>query len=93
MKNNYCKIIGYGSYTDKETGELKLRINISVDSIYENYYGQLLTTVFLPQNDELESNLKYVIDNKLSIEYITKINVVTKKVEIIGFKFLDEWNF
>ena len=87
MKNNYCKIIGYGSYTDKETGELKLRINISVDSIYENYYGQLLTTVFLPQNDELESDLRYAIDNKLNIEYITKINVITKKVEIIGFKF------
>lgn len=87
MKNNYCKILGYGSYTDKETGELKLRINISVDSIYENYYGQLLTTVFLPQNDELESDLRYVIDNKLNIEYITKINVITKKVEIIGFKF------
>lgn len=92
MKNNYCKIIGYGSYTDKETGELKLRINISVDSIYENYYGQLLTTVFLPQNDELESDLRYAIDNKLNIEYITKINVITKKVEIIGFKF-NEWNF
>ena len=92
MKNNYCKILGYGSYTDKETGELKLRINISVDSIYENYYGQLLTTVFLPQNDELESDLRYVIDNKLNIEYITKINVITKKVEIIGFKF-NEWNF
>lgn len=87
MKNNYCKILGYGSYTDKETGELKLRINISVDSIYENYYGQLLTTVFLPQNDELERDLRYVIDNKLNIEYITKINVITKKVEIIGFKF------
>ena len=92
MKNNYCKIIGYGSYIDKETGELKLRINISVDSIYENYYGQLLTTVFLPQNDELESDLRYAIDNKLNIEYITKINVITKKVEIIGFKF-NEWNF
>lgn len=87
MKNNYCKILGYGSYTDKETGELKLRINISVDSIYENYYGQLLTTVFLPQNDELESDLRYAIDNKLNIEYITKVNVITKKVEIIGFKF------
>ena len=92
MKNNYCKILGYGSYTDKETGELKLRINISVDSIYDNYYGQLLTTVFLPQNDELESDLRYAIDNKLNIEYITKINVITKKVEIIGFKF-NEWNF
>ena len=90
MKNNYCKILGYGSYTDKETGELKLRINISVDSIYENYYGQLLTTVFLPQNDELESDLRYAIDNKFNIEYITKINVITKKVEIIGFKFLNE---
>lgn len=90
MKNNYCKIIGYGSYTDKETGELKLRINISVDSIYENYYGQLLTTVFLPQNDELESDLRNAINQKIDVEYITKINVVTKKVEIIGFKFLNE---
>lgn len=87
MKNNYCKIIGYGSYTDKETGELKLRINISVDSIYDNYYGQLLTTVFLPQDDELEFNLRSAIDHKIDVEYITKINVVTKKVEIIGFKF------
>lgn len=90
MKNNYCKILGYGSYTDKETGELKLRINISVDSIYENYYGQMLTTVFLPQNDELESNLRNAIDQKLDIEYITKINIITKKADITGFKFLDE---
>lgn len=90
MKNNYCKIIGYGSYTDKETGELKLRINISVDSIYDNYYGQLLTTVFLPQDDDLEFSLRSAINQKIDVEYITKINVVTKKVEIIGFKFLDE---
>ena len=90
MKNNYCKILGYGSYTDKETGELKLRINISVDSIYENYYGQMLTTVFLPQNDELESNLRNAIDQKLDIEYITKINIITKKADITGFIFLNE---
>ena len=90
MKNNYCKIIGYGSYTDKETGELKLRINISVDSIYENYYGQMLTTVFLSQDDELESNLRNAIDQKLNIEYITKINIITKKADITGFIFLNE---
>lgn len=90
MKNNYCKILGYGSYTDKETGELKLRINISVDSIYDNYYGQLLTTVFLSQDDDLEFSLRSAINQKIDVEYITKINVVTKKVEIIGFKFLDE---
>lgn len=90
MKNNYCKILGYGSYTDKETGELKLRINISVDSIYENYYGQMLTTVFLPQNDELESNLRNAIDQKLDCEYITKINIITKKADITGFIFLNE---
>lgn len=80
MKN--CKIIGYGKITTKEDNKEMLRIIIGVDSISENYYGTMVTTVFLDYDKELESNLKYAIDNNSKCEYETTDNILTGKTKV-----------
>lgn len=78
-----CKIIGYGGYADKETGELRFRICMCVDGTNEKYNGQVAVFVFLPQTDELESKLKRALSNPNTKHYYTtEENIATGKTKV-----------
>ena len=86
MKN--CKILGFGSYTDKETQEQKLRIVIAYDSKNEKYYGLSVAAAFLDYDSLLERQLKNYINEeskyKAMYEVSSDIGTKTKitKIEI-----------
>ena len=84
MNKKECKIIGYGSYADKETGELKFRICMCVDGNNpEKYTGKVAVFAFLSQTDELENKLKRaVINENVKCYYTTEENIVTGKTRV-----------
>lgn len=78
-----CKILGFGKFTDKETGELMIRILISVPSNREKYVGRMVPpALFFNYEDELKENLIYAIKNDLECEYTTTDDIVTGKTKV-----------
>lgn len=83
-----CKILGFGEFTDKETGELMLRILISVPSNRKNYYGRMVPkAVFLNYDDEVKEKLIKSIDNDLECKYMTTDDIVTGLTKVIQIIF------
>ena len=77
-----CKIIGYGKFKEKETKEDMFRIVIGIDSTNENYKGTMITTAFLPYNQDLEDELDYAVQNNKKANYETTDNIITGKTKI-----------
>lgn len=78
-----CKILGFGEFTDKETGELMLRILISVTSNREKYYGRMVPpAIFFNYDEELKENLINSIKNENECEYTTTDDIVTGKTKV-----------
>ena len=77
-----CKIIGYGKFKEKETQEDMFRIVIGIDSTSENYKGTMITTAFLPYDQDLEDELDYAIKNNKKANYETTDNIITGKTKI-----------
>ena len=78
MKN--CKILGFGSYQDKDTQEQKLRIIIAYDSKNEKYYGLSVAAAFLDYDASFERQLKNYVDNE------SKYNATYEVSQDIGTK-------
>lgn len=77
-----CKIVGFGKVTTKEEQKEMLRIIIGVDSISDNYYGTMVTTVFLDYDKNMEKELEFAIDNDIECEYTTTDNIMTGKTKV-----------
>ena len=80
-----CKVLGFGKYPDKESGEMMIRVLISINSDHENYYGEMIPpAVFLKYDEELEKNLKFAIDNRdnAKVYYTTTDNIITGKTKV-----------
>ncbi len=79
-----CKIIGYGTYTDKNTQDKMLRIIIAVRSNKENYKGLMIPRpLFLKHTQELENNLNLAIEDKnIKTYYETTEDIISGKTEI-----------
>lgn len=79
-----CKILGYGTYTDKETHEEKLRVVLGVESLKDNYYGIQPAVAFLEKDDILIMELSNYIKNPSSYQayYETTDNIVTGKTKV-----------
>lgn len=77
-------IIGYGKYSEKETGEMMLRILIVVPRNHENYYGDIAVPVYLNWSQVLENSLKTAIDDPNSVDcyYTTNEDIVTGKTKV-----------
>ena len=82
MKEKICKIIGFAKVITKEDNKEMLRIIIGVDSISENYYGTMVTTVFLDYDRELEKDLIFAVDNNIDCEYTTTDNIWSGKTKV-----------
>lgn len=81
-----CKILGYGTFSEKETGEMMLRILIGVNSTSEKYVGLMVAPpVFLKYNEELEKDLKdYIEGNYEKAYYKTTDNIITGKTKVVS---------
>ena len=89
-----CEILGFGSYTDKETGEQKLRIVIAYKSNNDKYFGKNVAAAFLDYDNLLEMQLKNYINQpniynakyNLSEEIGTKTKItnilITEKMDL-----------
>lgn len=78
-----CKILGFQECTVKDTGELMLRICMSIKSNRDNYYGDESTFIFLPLDEELKENLKLAIDDKnVKTYYTTTDNIISGKTKV-----------
>lgn len=78
-----CKILGFQECTVKDTGELMLRICMSVKSNRDNYYGDEATFIFLPLDEELKENLKLAIDDEeVNTYYTTTDNIISGKTKV-----------
>ena len=78
-----CKILGFQECTVKDTGELMLRICISIKSNRENYYGDESTFIFLPLSEELKNKLKMAIDDEdTQAYYTTTDNIISGKTKV-----------
>ena len=80
-----CKVLGYGKYPDKETGEMMLRVLIGIKSDNEKYYGTMIApAIFLKYDEQLEESLKYAIDNRDLVKayYTTTDNIITGKTKV-----------
>lgn len=77
-----CKIIGFGKVITKEDNKEILRIIMGIDSISENYYGTMVTTVFLDYDNKLEKDLIFAIDNEIECEYTTTDNIISGKTKV-----------
>ena len=77
-----CKIIGFGKVVTKEENKEMLRIIIGINSISENYYGTMVTAVFLDYDKNLEKDLEFAIDNDIECEYTTTDNIMTGKTKV-----------
>lgn len=84
-----CIIIGYGKYSEKDTGEIMLRILIGINSQSESYYGiQVAPPVYLPFNEVLEDNLKNAIDDReIKTYYTTTDNIISGKTKVNNIIF------
>lgn len=78
-----CKILGFQECTVKDTGELMLRICMSIKSNRDNYYGDESTFIFLPLSEKLKSDLKLAIDDdSVSAYYTTTDNIISGKTKV-----------
>lgn len=78
-----CKILGFQECTVKDTGELMLRICISIKSSRENYYGDESTFIFLPLSEALKNKLKMAIDDEdTQAYYTTTDNIISGKTKV-----------
>lgn len=87
-ENKKCKIIGYGKYTDKENGQLMLRILVCIDSNKDNYYGKMIPpALFFECNDDLDNHLKKAIDNEDYVYYESTDDIITNSSKICKLIF------
>ncbi len=79
-----CKILGYGTYVDKETNETKLRVVIGVYRNDDKYIGYQVAPAFLDYTDELSTEIvKYLKDDSNKIAYYeTTDNIFTGRTKI-----------
>lgn len=77
-----CKIIGFGKVVTKEENKEMLRIIIGINSISDNYYGTMVTTVFLDYDKNLVKDLEFAIDNDIECDYTTTDNIMTGKTKV-----------
>lgn len=77
-----CKIIGFGKVVTKEENKEMLRIIIGINSISDNYYGTMVTTVFLDYDKNLVKDLEFAIDNDVECDYTTTDNIMTGKTKV-----------
>lgn len=84
-----CFIIGFGSYAEKETGEMMLRILLGIKSNSENYIGMMVAPpVYLKYSEDLEENLKEAInDSNIKTYYTTTDNIITGKTKVDNIIF------
>lgn len=79
-----CIILGYGTYAEKETGEMMLRILIGIKSNSENYKGIMVAPpVYLKYDDILIDKLSEAIEDKsIKTYYTTTDNIITGKTKV-----------
>ena len=84
-ENKECKIFGYGTYTDKESKEPKMRVVIGVYRNDDKFIGYQVTAAFLDYDEELATEIvKYLSDKDSDKKayYETTDNIFTGKTKI-----------
>ena len=84
-----CKLIGFSKFAEKETGVMKLRVVVGIESISENYKGiMVVPAVFLDYTEQLYELLNKALNNECNIEYVTRENIITVKTKIVQLKIV-----